>query len=136
MHANSTADACESNSRSLSTEWRSSDGRRVQSWDPCVKMAGVSTDRTQGRLRPHPDVLVQVLPEGEAVLLHMGSEVYFGLDPIGARMWEALADTGDIEATASQLANEFEVEEDRLLSDLRQLVAELTDAQLLEIAET
>ena len=96
----------------------------------------VSTDPTQGRLRPHPDVLVQTLPEGEAVLLHMGNEVYFGLDPVGARMWEALADTGDVQETASQLANEFEVDGDRLLADLLRLVTELIDAGLLEVAGT
>ncbi len=99
-------------------------------------MAAVSTDPTTGRLRPHPDVLIQTLPEGEVVLLHMGSEVYFGLDPVGARMWEELADTGDIEAAASRLVNEFDVDEDRLLSDLRQLVAELTEVGLLEVATT
>ena len=93
------------------------------------------TDSAGGRLRPHPDVLAQTLPEGEVVLLHMGSEVYFGLDPIGARMWEALADTGDIEAVAAQLASEYDVEEDTLLSDLRQLGTELTEAGLLETAE-
>ncbi len=98
-------------------------------------MAVVPADPTQGRFRPNPDVLTQKLPEGEVVLLHMGSEVYFGLDPVGARMWEALADTGDIEAVSSQLADEFEVEQDRLLSELRQLIAELTEAGLLEITE-
>ncbi len=95
----------------------------------------MSTDPTTGRLRPHPDVLIQTLPEGEVVLLHMGSEVYFGLDPIGARMWEALVGTGDIEAVSTQLAEELEVEQGRLLSDLRQLIAELTEAGLLEITE-
>ncbi len=99
-------------------------------------MGVVSTDPTKGRLRPHPDVLIQKLPEGEAVLLHMGSEVYFCLDPIGARMWEVLADTGDVVGAASQLADEFEVEEGRLLSDLRRLVTELTEAGLLEVAGT
>ena len=99
-----------------------------------MRMTVVPTDPSDGRIRPHPDVLVQTLPDGEAVLLHMGSEVYFGLDPIGARMWETLADTGDIETTASRLLSEFEVEESRLLSDLRQLVAELTEAGLLEVA--
>ena len=97
-------------------------------------MRAVPTEPTFGRLRPHPDVLVQTLPDGEAVLLHMGSEVYFGLDPIGARMWEVLADTGDIDAAASRLVSEFEVEKGRLLSDLRQLVAELTEAGLLQVS--
>ena len=99
-----------------------------------MRMAAMSTGPAMGRIRPHPDVLVQTLPEGELVLLHTGTEVYFGLDHIGARMWETLADTGDIEATASRLVGEFEVEESRLLSDLRQLVAELTEAGLLEVA--
>ena len=107
----------------------------MQGTGPCARIAVVSTDPTEGRLRPHPDVLIQKLPEGEAVLLHMESEVYFGLDPIGARMWEAIADTGDIEAAASRLVGEFEVERGRLLSDLRQFVAELTDAGLLEVTE-
>ena len=106
----------------------------MHGWDRCVRMAAVSTDPTEGRLRSHPDVLVQTLPNGEAVLLHMGSEVYFGLDLIGARMWEVLADTGDIDAAASRLVSEFEVEEGRLLSDLHQLVAELTEAGLLQVA--
>ena len=97
-------------------------------------MTSPTTDPSKSRLRPHLDVLVNTLPDGEVVLLHMASEVYFGLDSVGARMWEALADTGDIEATASRLAGEFEVEESRLLSDLRQLVAELTEAGLLEIS--
>jgi len=63
----------------------------------------------------------------------MGSEVYFGLDPIGARMWEALAETGDIKAAAALLVEEFEVDGGRLLSDLTQLVTELTEAGLLEV---
>ena len=99
-------------------------------------MAAVSNDAAEGRFQPHPDVLTQNLPGGEVVLLHMGSEVYFGLDPIGARMWEALGDTGDIEAAAALLVEEFEVERDRLLSDLTQLVTDLTEAGLLEVTGT
>ena len=49
-------------------------------------------------------------------------------------MWEALADTGDIEAAASRVVSEFEVERGRLRSDLRQLVAELAEAGLLQVA--
>ncbi len=43
------------------------------------------------------------------MLLQTDSEDYVGSDPIGARMWEALADTHDIEAVVAQLVDELEV---------------------------
>jgi hypothetical protein len=36
---------------------------------------------------PSPEVLVQEL-EGEAVLLNLASERYFGLDDVGTRIWQ------------------------------------------------
>ncbi|MEX1133343.1 MAG: PqqD family protein [Acidimicrobiia bacterium] len=93
---------------------------------------GVTTDSTSGQVTPHPDVLTQKLPNGDAVLLHMGTEVYFGLDPVGAKMWEALTETGDIDTAGARLLEEFDVDEDRLLSDLIDLVAQLRDQGLLE----
>ncbi len=83
-------------------------------------------------MTPHPEVLIQKLPNGDAVLLHMGTEVYFGLDPVAIRMWEALTETGDVEAAGARLLDEFDVEEERLLSDLNDLVAQLRDEGLLE----
>ncbi len=51
-------------------------------------------------------------------------------------MWEALADSDDIEAVAAQLVDEFEVENGVLLTDLRRSMTELTEAGLLQVAET
>ncbi len=80
----------------------------------------------------HPEVMTQKLPKGDAVLLHMGTEIYFALDPVGAKMWEALIETGDVEAAGARLIEEFDVEEGRLLSDLNDLVAKLRDEGLLQ----
>lgn len=82
-------------------------------------------------LRAHPEVLIQKLPNGEAVLLHMESEVYFGLDPIGARMWEALNEEGSIDGAVARLLQEFEVEREQLESDIRALAEELAGEGLL-----
>jgi hypothetical protein len=40
--------------------------------------------------RVNPAVLWQRLPDG-AVLLDPTTEIYFGLDPVGARVWELIA---------------------------------------------
>jgi hypothetical protein len=43
-----------------------------------------------GLPRVNPAVLWQRLPDG-AVLLDPKTEIYFGLDPVGARVWELIA---------------------------------------------
>ena len=96
----------------------------------------MTTGSAQGRVAPHPEVLIQMLPGGDAVLLHMSTEVYFGLNPVGARIWEALVETGDVESAGRKLVGVFAVDEDRLLSDLDDLVGELVAAGLLERVES
>ena len=85
--------------------------------------------------RPDPQVLIQRLPEGEAVLLHMGSEIYFGLNPTGARMWEVLVESADREVALTELLAEFDVEESRLRADLERLITDLAGAGLLEASD-
>lgn len=70
---------------------------------------------------------------GEAVLLHTDSGKYFGLDPVGTRMWQVLAEEGDIEPACQRLLGEFEVEEERLRRDLVSLIDDLKTHRLLEV---
>ena len=52
----------------------------------------------ESRVRIPESVLFQEL-DGEAVLLHLESGVYFGLDPIGTRMWHLLEESESLQAT-------------------------------------
>ena len=40
--------------------------------------------------KPADDVLYTELPDGESVLLHLGTEEYFGLNELGTAVWAAL----------------------------------------------
>ena len=51
---------------------------------------------------------------GEAVLLDLASERYFGLDPVGTRIWELLGQDQSLEAVAATLCAEYEGEPDRI----------------------
>lgn len=78
-----------------------------------------------------PDsVLVRELG-GEAVLLNLDSETYFGLDDVGTRMWAVLTTSPSIAAAHAVLLKEYDVDPDRLASDLLTLVGELVDHGLL-----
>ena len=69
------------------------------------------------------------------MLLNLESESYFGLDDVGTRMWQALTSTSSTEAAFEMLLAEFDVEPDRLRSDLADFVHTLTEAGLIRVRE-
>ena len=77
-------------------------------------------------------VLVREL-SGEAVLLDLKSEMYFGLDEIGYRMWTLLTTSDSISAAYEQLLSEYAVEPDELQESLDALIGQCTEHGLLEL---
>lgn len=78
------------------------------------------------------DVLVQEVG-GESVLLDLASERYFGLDPVGTRIWALLGEHASLQAIADAMCAEFDAEPERIQSDLLALVAELAEAGLVKV---
>jgi hypothetical protein len=69
----------------------------------------------------------------ECVLLDMESEQYFGLDDVGARMWQVLSEDGDTEKAVTVLLAEFDTDESTLRRDLITLITELGNEKLVSI---
>ncbi len=74
--------------------------------------------------------------DGEAVLLNLDDEAYYGLDPVGTRMWLVLGATESIAAAHAQLLNEYDVDEERLRNDLIALIEELDQRGLVFIGDS
>lgn len=72
----------------------------------------------------------------EVMILNLEDGVYYGLDPVGARIWELLQESKTIGAILETLLAEFEVEKDRCERDLMQLLNQLMDARLVELEPT
>lgn len=85
------------------------------------------------RARPADEVLFQDVG-GEAVLLNLASERYFGLDPVGTRIWTLLGQDPQLQPTFDTLCAEYDVEPARLEADLLGLVAQLAEAGLVEVS--
>jgi hypothetical protein len=77
------------------------------------------------------DVLMRDLG-GEAVILNLKSEMYFGLDEVGTRMWAVLTTAPSIEAAFETLRVEYDVAPEKLRGDLEALVGQLLEKGLLE----
>ena len=83
-----------------------------------------------GRLRVHRSVLSRELA-GETVLLNLESGVYYGLDAVGTRAWNLLAEERTLADVCTIMLEEFDVTHDTLQQDLTTLVRELCEKQLL-----
>ena len=68
---------------------------------------------------------------GEAVLLNLETGSYYGLDPVGTRMWELLSSLESVPEVVTALQAEYDVDEARLQQDLHRMIAELEDQGLL-----
>jgi hypothetical protein len=75
------------------------------------------------------------MPDGETAFVNLDTERYFGLDPVGTRMWEALTTTESLEAAFQSLLAEYEVEGGRLRQDMEELVQSLADQGLIELED-
>ncbi len=69
---------------------------------------------------------------GETVLLNLNTGVYFGLDPVGSRIWQLIQDSRPLHQILTILLDEFEVDQTRCETDLIQLVSSLCEHGLLE----
>jgi hypothetical protein len=79
-----------------------------------------------------PDALFQVV-SGETVILDLASETYFGLDPVGTRIWELMEEKGCLQPVFDTLLGEYDVDEERLEEDFANLLDSLDEAGLISL---
>lgn len=81
---------------------------------------------------PHPAVMFREVSDG-AVLLQMEDEIYFGLNEVGARVWQLLPPiSASLEALCASMATIYpDVPVDQLAADIAELIDQLRDNKLL-----
>jgi hypothetical protein len=93
-----------------------------------VTMTG-TLDRS---IRIPEDVVFREL-QGEAVILSLESSMYFGLDPVGTRIWELCVTHGSLRAVWEAMQEEFDAPADALEADLLTFVDELSANGLVKV---
>jgi hypothetical protein len=73
--------------------------------------------------------------EDEAVILHLKDGVYFGLNQVGARIWNLLASPRTVGEIRETILQEYEVEPQRGEQDLLHLLNELHSKGLVDIKD-
>ena len=70
----------------------------------------------------------------ETVILDLASGTYFGLDPIGARIWQLIGEGKSLGEVCEALLAEYEVSREQLQGDLERLLQELGSKGLISRA--
>jgi hypothetical protein len=70
---------------------------------------------------------------GEAVILNLKSGVYYGLNPVGARIWQLIQEPKAVTTIRDSLLEEYEVKTDSCERDLLALLRELAAVGLVEV---
>lgn len=70
---------------------------------------------------------------GEAAILNMATGIYYGLDPIGARVWELIQEPASISRLRDTLLEEYEVESAQVEADVKVLLADMASHGLVEV---
>ena len=76
------------------------------------------------------EALVATLSDG-AVLLNLQTKRYFSLNETGTRIWEMVQQTADEETIVTTLVSEYEVDEPMARAEVRRILDELLEAQLI-----
>ena len=71
--------------------------------------------------------------DGEGVILDLNAGTYFGLNAVGARIWQLVAQHGGVRAVFDDLCREYDAAPDVLERDLLQLLTELQQSGLGEV---
>ena len=79
-----------------------------------------------------PEVMARQVGD-ETVILHLTSGNYFGLDPVGARIWQLIGEGKPMDHICGVILAEYEVSREQAEQDLVRLIGELRAQGLISI---
>jgi len=72
---------------------------------------------------------------GEAAILNLKNGIYYGLDPIGARIWNLVQRPTTFTEIRDTILDEYDVEREKCESDILLLLGQLAAEGLIEVVE-
>lgn len=87
------------------------------------------------KIEPDPDVVVTELEDNEAVLLHLGTKMYYTLNETGIRIWKLLSEGHSISEASKAIHDEYDILPDAAQKSVLNLAQELIAENLLRIVD-
>ena len=87
------------------------------------------------KIKLDPDVVVTELDDNEAVLLHLGTKMYYTLNETGIRIWQLLSKGHSIGDACETIHNEYDLLLDAAQKSVLNLTQELIAEKLIRVAD-
>jgi hypothetical protein len=71
----------------------------------------------------------------EAAILNLKNSVYYGMNPVGARVWDLLKQPKSVRELRDVLLEEYEVDQERCEKDLLALLGTMRDEGLIVVRD-
>ena len=78
-----------------------------------------------------PAQVMSRLVGDETVLLNLETGIYFGLDGVGQRIWDAVVEGDSLEQIAAKIVSDYDVDEAHAQADVLEFANELVERGLL-----
>jgi hypothetical protein len=83
---------------------------------------------------PHPDVVCTCIPNGETVLLHLGTSQYYSLNGTGTQIWNLITRGLSIGEISAELQAGYALDAERALKSVLSLTENLRAERLIVAA--
>ena len=82
------------------------------------------------------DNQVSSVLDDEEVILNLENGMYYGLNPVGARVWHLIQEPRTVAEICDALLDEFDAERQRVHQDVVALLNDLHEEQLIKVDES
>ena len=72
--------------------------------------------------------------DDEVVMMNIDTGKYYGMDAIGSRIWELIADEIQVKELIGKLMEEYDVEEEQCRKDVLEFLNQLNANKLLQVS--
>lgn len=86
---------------------------------------------TEARLHLNEAEVTATVIDGEAIMINLGSGVYYSTDGAGARIWELAASGATLTEIADNIAKEYSISVEQATEDAKQIIDEFVAERLL-----
>ncbi len=93
------------------------------------------TTITESSVVKRADSVTSAEVDGESVLLDLEEGMYYGLNPVGARIWDLIREPTAIGEVVDEITAEYDVERGQCLDDTIALVAEMSEDDLVVVQD-
>ena len=89
---------------------------------------------TDSYIKRNNEVFASEIDE-EVVMMNVDTGRYYGMDTVGSRIWELIAEEIQVKDVIEKLMEEYDVSEEQCKSDVIEFLSELYENKLVQVTK-